>query len=142
MSQKLILVCDDNEDNRVVFKAVLEHAGFAVVVAQDGAEALEEARAFTPSLILMDLMMPGLDGWQTVAQLKADPITSEIPVVAVSASVHVGKDALQRAGFCAFVPKPILPKNLLDAVNRCLDELASGTSTGWMKLPMYETGAL
>lgn len=142
MSQKLILVCDDNEDNRVVFKAVLEHAGFAVVVAQDGTEALEEARAFTPSLILMDLMMPGLDGWQTVAQLKADPITSEIPVVAVSADVHVGVNALQRGGFCAFVPKPILPKHLLDAVNRCLEGLEGGGPVGWLKLPAYETGSL
>ena len=141
MSQKLILVCDDNEDNRVVFKAVLEHAGFAVVVAQDGAEALEEARAFTPSLILMDLMMPGLDGWQTVAQLKADPVTAEIPVVAVSADVHVNSDLLHRGGFCAFVPKPILPKHLLDAVNRCLDELAGGSITRWLKLPAYEPGA-
>jgi CheY-like chemotaxis protein len=140
MSQKLILVCDDNEDNRVVFKAILEHAGFAVVVAEDGAEALEEARAFTPSLILMDLMMPGLDGWQTVAQLKADPVTAEIPVVAVSADVHAGTEALQRGGFCAFEPKPILPKHLLDAVNRCLEELAGGGIIGWLKLPAYEAG--
>ena len=142
MAQKLILVCDDNEDNRVVFKAILEHADFAVVVAQDGAEALEEARAFTPSLILMDLMMPGMDGWQAVAQLKADPVTSAIPVVAVSADMHAGIDALQRAGFCAFVAKPILPKHLLDAVHRCLDELESGGATGWLKLPAYETDAL
>jgi CheY-like chemotaxis protein len=69
MAQKLILVSDDVEDNRVVFKAILEHAGFAVVVAQDGAEAVEQARAYTPSLILMDLMMPGVDGWTATARL-------------------------------------------------------------------------
>jgi CheY-like chemotaxis protein len=137
VGQKLILVCDDNEDNRVVFKAVLEHAGYAVVLAEDGDEALDEARSYTPSLILLDLMMPGADGWQTVARLKADPVTHEIPVVAVSADVHASADALQRAGFCAFVPKPVLPKELLDAVERCLEHLAADARMPWVKLPAY-----
>ncbi len=142
MGQKLILVCDDNEDNRVVFKAVLEHAGYAVVLAENGAEALAEARAYTPSLILLDLMMPVANGWETAARLKADPVTHAIPVVAVSADVHVGADALQRAGFCAFVPKPVLPKQLLDAVERCLEQLASDARLPWVKLPAYSTRAL
>jgi CheY-like chemotaxis protein len=122
MSQRLILVCDDNEDNRVVFKAVLEHAGYAVVVAEDGAEAVEQARAFTPSLILLDLMMPGLSGWEVVALLKAHPVTQGIPVVAATADVLTSKAALKEAGFCAFVPKPVLPKQLLRAVDQCLEE--------------------
>ena len=141
MAQKLILVCDDNEDNRVVFKAVLEHAGFAVVLARNGAEALEEARSFTPSLILMDLMMPGISGWQAVERLKADPVTGKIPVVAVSADVHVSIDDLQRAGFCAFVPKPILPKQMLDAVQRCLEQIETSGGDTWLSLPAYGTGA-
>ena len=142
MGQKLILVCDDNEDNRVVFKAVLEHAGYAVVLAADGVEALAESRAYTPSLILLDLMMPGTNGWETVALLKADPVTHTIPVVAVSADVHVSSAALERAGFCAFVPKPVLPKELLHAVERCLEHLAADASLSWIKLPAYGTRAL
>lgn len=142
MGQKLILVCDDNEDNRVVFKAVLEHAGYAVVLADDGAEALAESRAYTPSLILLDLMMPVTNGWETAALLKADPVTHAIPVVAVSADVHVRHDALERAGFCAFVPKPVLPRELLDAVERCLEHVAADASIAWIRLPAYGTRAI
>lgn len=141
MSQKLVLICDDVEDNRIVFKAVLEHAGYAVVVASNGADALEEARAFTPSLILMDLMMPEMNGWQAVEQLKADPVTCEIPVVAVSADLNVSPDALERAGFCAFVSKPVPPKQLLDAVSRCLAQIEEG-GKGWIKLPAYHSARL
>jgi len=142
VAQKLILVCDDNDDNRVVFKAVLEHAGFAVVLAEDGLEAMEQARAFTPSLILLDLMMPGATGWEAVARLKADPVTHQIPVVAVSADMHVNHQALQRAGFCAFVPKPVLPKELLDAVERCLEQLEADAAVQWVKLPAYGRNTL
>ncbi|HET7230976.1 MAG TPA: response regulator [Longimicrobium sp.] len=140
MAQKLILVCDDVEDNRIVFKAVLEHGGFAVLVARDGTEAVEQARAFTPSLIVMDLMMPGVDGWQAVAQLKADPATREIPVIAVTADMHASRDALQRAGFCAYVTKPLLPKQFLAAVNECLGQLSATQAPGWITLPLYGTG--
>ena len=122
MSQRLILLCDDNEDNRVVFTAVLEHAGYAVLVAENGAEGVEQAQEFTPSLILLDLMMPGLDGWEVVALLKAHPVTEGIPVVAVTADVLASKRALKEAGFCALVPKPVLPKQLLQAVEQCLEE--------------------
>lgn len=137
MTQKLILVCDDVEDNRVVFQAVLEHAGYAVLMAESGAEALEQARAFTPSLILLDLMMPGLSGWETIARLKADPVTSEIPVVAVSASVEAKLAELAHAGFCARVAKPVLPRHLLDAVARCLAHAASEKAATWLDLPSY-----
>ena len=138
MPQNLVLICDDVEDNRVVFKAVLEFGGFGVLAARDGAEGVESARAHTPSIILMDLMMPGTDGWQAIAQLRSDPITSGIPVVAVSADVSVSADALERAGFCAFVAKPILPRQLLDAVQRCLAQHAAGS---WIKLPAYTPDA-
>jgi len=139
MAQKLILVCDDVEDNRIVFKAVLEHAEFAVVVAHDGAEALEQARSFTPSLILMDLMMPGIDGWEAVARLKADPVTCAIPVVAVTADVHASPEALRRAGFCAYVTKPVLPRQLLAAVQQCLEQLDTGERLAWIALPAFGT---
>jgi CheY-like chemotaxis protein len=138
MSQKLILVCDDVEDNRIVFRAVLEHSGFAVVLAKDGSEAVEQARAYTPSLILMDLMMPGVDGWEALARLKADPVTDEIPVVAVTADVHASTESLKRAGFCAFVVKPILPTQLLSAVNQCLEHLAGEDPGPWITLPTHQ----
>lgn len=137
MTQKLILVCDDVEDNRIVFRAALEHAGYAVLPVESGEEALAQARAFSPSLILLDLMMPGWSGWETIAALRADPATAGIPVVAFSASVDVKTAELKRAGFCAQVAKPILPRDLLDAVARCL--AAPGTAAGWVELPAYGT---
>lgn len=136
MVQKLILVCDDVEDNRVVFRAALEHAGHAVILAEGGAEAIEQAREYTPSLILLDLMMPGMTGWETIAALKADPVTSDIPVVAVTADVSVSAADLEEAGFCAFVGKPVLPRQLLDAVARCLAH-SDGGNSGWLDLPSY-----
>lgn len=79
MAQKLILVCDDVEDKRIVFRAALEHAGYAVILAEAGAEALEQARNFTSSSILVDLVMPGMTGWETVTALKPirRPVTSQ-----------------------------------------------------------------
>ena len=139
--QRRILVCDDNEDNRIVFRTILEHAGYAVVAVEDGAEALEQIRTFTPSLILLDLMMPGLDGWGTIAALKDHPVTKTIPVIAVTADMNVSKSVLKAAGFCALVRKPAFPRQVLKAVGECLQrtaqfpgewvELASG-SESWV----------
>ncbi|CAA9372305.1 MAG: hypothetical protein AVDCRST_MAG89-4699, partial [uncultured Gemmatimonadetes bacterium] len=122
--------------NRVVFRAALEHAGYGVLLAESGGEALDQARRFTPSLILLDLMMPGMNGWEAVAALKADPITGDIPVIAVTADIHTSNAELEQAGFCAFIGKPILPRQLIDAVARCLEDRQAG-GTGWLKLPSY-----
>lgn len=134
MDEQLILVCDDNQDNRVVFSAALEHAGFSVLLASDGAQGVELARGFQPSLIVMDLMMPGTNGWQAIARLRADPLTRGIPVIAASADVHAAKDALSQAGFCAFIPKPILPRHLIRAVQECLQHVAAGGVGAWFTL--------
>jgi CheY-like chemotaxis protein len=131
---QLILVRDDVEDNRVVFWAALEHAGHAVLLAETGAEALEQARHLTPSLILLDLMMLGMTGWETVPRPESDPVTGDIPVVAVTADVHTTAAELDQAGFCAFIGKPVLPRHLLDAVAQCLAYREAG-GTGWLKLP-------
>lgn len=135
MTQELLLVADDNEDNRVVFQAILQHAGFAVLLATDGSEVLEQARAHSPSLILLDLMMPGVSGWEAMARLQGDPATRDIPVLAVSADVHTSEADLRRAGFCGFVPKPVLPRQLLEAVGQCLEEHAAGKR--WIGLQVY-----
>lgn len=137
MTERLILVCDDVEDNRIVFQAVLEHGGYAVLMAESGLAAMKQARAFTPSLILLDLMMPELSGWETIALLKTDPQSRPILVVAVSASVEARSSDLFEAGFCAMVPKPILPQHLLDAVARCLAHGTSENAAAWLDLPAY-----
>jgi CheY-like chemotaxis protein len=131
MTQKLVLIADDNEDNRIVFTAILEHSGYAVLSATHGAEAVEQARQHAPDLVLLDIAMPVMDGWETIGILKADESTASIPVLAVSA-FDIQEERVSGAGFCAFVRKPVEPRALLAAVTRCLEETARGET--WIDL--------
>ena len=125
MNRQILLVADDNEDNRLVFATILRHNEYDVIEAVDGATAIEAAIGHRPDLILLDLRMPGLTGWETIEKLKSHPITTRIPVIAVSAE-RPDSEALKAAGFCAFIPKPILPHDLAEAVATCLDGLQKG----------------
>ena len=104
----LVLVADDRPENRSVLRAMLEPLGFDVAEAANGRIALDLARSLSPALVLMDLLMPELDGFQAARLLKADPALASIPVVAVSASVY---DQTQAESLCAgcdgFLPKPV-----------------------------------
>jgi CheY-like chemotaxis protein len=131
MTQRLVLIADDNEDNRIVFAAILEHSGYAVLSATHGAEAVDQARQHAPDLVLLDIAMPGMDGWEAIGILKADESTASIPVLAVSA-FDIQEERVSGAGFCAFVRKPVEPRALLGAVTRCLEETASGET--WIDL--------
>ena len=131
MNRQVLLVADDNEDNRLVFATILRHNDYDVIEAIDGGTAIEAAKQHRPDLILLDLRMPGLTGWETIAQLKADPVTSKIPVIAVSAEVP-DHEELKTAGFCAFIGKPVLPLKLVEAVAKCMDGLARGEA--WQDL--------
>ena len=94
---------------------------FTVLTASDGPMALELAHAHRPDVIVMDLSIPHLDGWETTARLRADPETAHIPIIACSANVLFG--AAERAlvaGCTSFVPKPCLPADLLREVRRVL----------------------
>lgn len=132
--QPLILVADDNEDNRIILHVMLEHEGFAVIEAENGAEAVEAARRHRPSLILMDIRMPVVDGWEAVALLQADDITRSIPVIAYTAHDDPARTdhAIQAAGFCACVRKPAAPRKVAAAVRLCLQEIEGGAS--WTNL--------
>jgi CheY-like chemotaxis protein len=124
MAQTLLLV-DDVEDNRRTFSTVLARSGYDVVVASDGREAVAQAKLHAPDLILMDLQMPVMDGWEAARVLKADPATASIPIIALTAcdpaSLH-----LEEAGFCAHVPKPVLCRPLVHAVDACLHRAPEG----------------
>jgi two-component system, cell cycle response regulator DivK len=116
---RTVLLVDDHADSLDVFRAVLEHSGYRVLVAEDGEECLRLARAELPDLILMDLWMPGVDGWQATAQLKADASTAHIVVLAVSANVLL--DAQERAlsaGCAEFLSKPVEPSRILATVRQ------------------------
>ena len=117
----VVLLVDDNEDCRIIYGSTLRHAGYAVQTATDGYQCLDCVAANKPGLILLDISMPRMDGMEALEQLKADPRTMSIPVVAVSA--RVGKDqhdAVLGAGFREVLLKPITPAEILASVQRHL----------------------
>jgi two-component system, cell cycle response regulator DivK len=117
----LILVVDDFADVREMYAAYLRFAGFRVDEAVDGLEALQKAAALLPDLVLMDLSLPGLDGWEATRRIKADAATRHIPVVALTG--HTLAPFVQRAkdaGVDGFLAKPCLPEALVSEVKRLL----------------------
>ena len=125
MAQQLVLVVDDDEDARLIWKTILESRGFAVVQAADGAEAVEIARRHRPALILLDLVMPHVDGWEVMELLRLDRRSEEIPVVAVT-STDAHSEEVREAGFQALLRKPVLPPQLAKAVEICVNAHSRG----------------
>ena len=115
----LILVAEDNPDLRAVLGMLLEHHGFRVSRAANGEEAVAEVGRATPDLILMDLMMPKMDGYTAAAALKHNG-GQDIPIVAVTARAADRSELLNR-GFCELLRKPVPAKELLATVRRLLD---------------------
>ena len=117
-----VLVVDDYPDAREMYSTYLEYSGFEVVEAGNGVEALQRAVETEPDIILMDLSLPVMDGWEATRRLKADQRTAGIPVVALTGHVLVGiSDGARRAGCDAFVSKPCLPEDLVKEIRKVLD---------------------
>ena len=118
----LILVVDDYPDNREMYAAYLRFQGLEVMEAANGGEALTHAFERTPDLIVMDLSLPGVDGWQATRLLKADPRTKDVPVIAVTGHALAGAPEEAAAAGCdGFLTKPCLPEDLLSEIQRMLD---------------------
>lgn len=114
-----VLVVDDNEDNRTVLQRMLQFGGHTVETAQDGHQALETAPTVNPDVVLMDLAMPGMDGWAATAHFKARSDLKHIPVIVVTG--HVTTDELLRAqelGCEDIVSKPVDYYVLVDKIAR------------------------
>ena len=119
---KRVLVADDKESSREFVRTVLEHAGYVVEEAADGREALAKVREDPPDLVLLDLHMPGLDGFAVIEALRQDARYFSLPVVALTASAMQGdRERALAAGFVDYMTKPI-SVNVLR--NRLLDLLA------------------
>lgn len=117
-----ILLVEDNEMNRDMLARRLQRTGFEVVVAVNGQEAIELASSEMPALILMDLSLPVLDGWEATRRIKADPKTASIPVIALTAhAIASDRDEALACGCDDFDTKPIDMKRLLDKINAFLD---------------------
>jgi len=116
-----ILLVEDNEDNRAVYTTILRYYGYHVVEAPNAEEGLELARALQPGLILMDVGLPGMDGWEATRRLKSDPRTRSIPVVALTAHAMAEHRAQSYAAGCdGYLAKPIEPRDVLEEVRRYL----------------------
>jgi two-component system, cell cycle response regulator DivK len=118
----LVLVVDDYQDAREMYAECLLSCGFRVIEASTGLEAVRKASSLHPDVILMDLSLPGMDGWEATRRLKADARTQNIPVVAITG--HASRNAAaeaRSAGCSAFVLKPALPEDVVVEIQRALD---------------------
>jgi two-component system cell cycle response regulator DivK len=112
-----VLLVDDDIHNQKIFETVLRHSGFLVRRAASGDEALREARTHLPDLILMDLSIPVIDGWECSRLLKADPATQHIIILALTAHAMRGDQERALAAGCdGYLSKPISPKKLVEEV--------------------------
>jgi len=120
-TQPLVLLVEDYHDTRELYAYYLTVNGYRVEQASDGLIGLEKATRFVPDLILMDLSLPGIDGWEATARLKRDTRTAHIPVVALTAHALAQEKARALATGCvAVVTKPCLPQDLVREVARVL----------------------
>jgi len=116
-----ILLVEDNEMNRDMLSRRLVRNGYEVLIAIDGGEGLAKARAESPDLILMDMSLPGLDGWEATRQLKAEPGTRGIPVIALTAHAMTGdRQKAMSAGCDDFDTKPVELPRLLTKIQALL----------------------
>ncbi|HET7695611.1 MAG TPA: response regulator [Vicinamibacterales bacterium] len=125
--QPLVLLAEDFEDARELYRDYLEFSGISVHAVGNGREAIDQAIALQPDLILMDASMPVLDGWQATRELKRNPATRHIPVLALTAHAfdHARREAAA-VGCDGFVTKPCLPDDLVSRVRAALGTGAVG----------------
>lgn len=108
-----ILVVDDDETNLALARALLEADGFAVATATDAMSTFDVLKDVDPALILMDIQLPGMDGWELTRRLKKNVVTSHIPIIAVTAyGQHGDAERAREAGFDEFVAKPVSTREL------------------------------
>jgi two-component system cell cycle response regulator DivK len=120
-TNRLVLVVDDFEDNRSMYAVYLTYSGYDVVEAGDGKEAVEVAGRTMPDVIVMDLTLPIMDGWEATRRLKADERTRHIPIIALTGHAVAGQSREAREAGCdAFLAKPCLPEMLVEKVQELI----------------------
>jgi two-component system cell cycle response regulator DivK len=122
----MVLLVDDYDDAREMYAGHLQFSGFETVQASSGPQAVRQALDNRPDIVVMDLSLPVMDGWEAIRRLKADERTASIPVLALSghASANLSQTAKQ-AGFDGFVAKPCLPEDLIAEIRKVLDSYPS-----------------
>ena len=121
MAGELVLIIEDNEKNMKLMRDLLRHHGYRTAEAWDGEEGIAAARTKNPDLVLMDIELPGIDGYAALARLREDPRTERIPVCAVTAfAMAEDRERGGRAGFDDYVPKPISVGDFPQRIGRLL----------------------
>ena len=127
----LVLVVEDYQDAREMYAAYLQFSGYRVAEATNGIEAIEQANQLMPDIILMDLALPKMDGWEATRRLKLAEKTRHIPIVALTGHALAGHaEGARQAGCDSFVTKPCLPDALVAEIKRMLAERGQGSGTG------------
>ncbi len=122
MAGELILIVEDNDKNRKLVRDVLTFKSYEVIETETGEEGVRLARERCPSLVLMDIRLPGIDGMEALRQLRAEPTTREIPVMAMTASVMIeDRQRIMGAGFDAYQGKPIEVSDFVAAIAQFLE---------------------
>ena len=118
-----ILVVEDTEDNRRILRDLLTHAGFELIEATDGESGVAMATTHRPDLILMDIQLPVLDGYEAARRIRANPDTHSIPIIAVTSYALSGDETKAIAAGCdGYVAKPFSPRQLLAKIREFLPE--------------------
>ncbi len=120
----LVLLAEDHDDTRRVYGLILRHFGYRVEEASNGYDAVELAKAWRPNLVLMDIGLPGIDGWQVSRILKSSPETCAVPLIAFSARVDSTADLAGRPTFDGYILKPVSPLELVRRVKAYMELLA------------------
>ncbi len=116
---KTVLLVEDNEDNRIVYSTILEHFGYVVIEALNGEEGIAKARSEMPDLILMDISIPVIDGWEATQVLKRDPATRSIPIIALTAhALAADREKPIEVGCDSYLAKPCEPKTVVGEVRK------------------------
>jgi two-component system cell cycle response regulator DivK len=121
MPDQTVLLVEDNDDNLRIYSTILTYSGYSVIEATDGEAALAAAREHHPGLILMDVSIPKIDGWEATRRLKADPATADIPIIALTAhALASDRKKAEEVGCDGYIPKPAEPGEVLAEVRRRL----------------------
>ncbi len=118
-----VLVIEDNEQNMYLVTFILEKNGYEVVQAWDGREGIELAGRVKPTLVLLDIQLPVMDGYAVARELRRNPALDDVPIVAVTSYAMVGdRERILAAGCNGYIEKPINPETFMDDVEQCLPE--------------------
>lgn len=118
-ANKTVLLVEDNEDNRTVYRTILEHFGYTVIEAQNGEDGVRRAREDRPNLILMDISIPVIDGWEATRILKSEEGTRDIPIIALTAhALATDRSKATEVGCDGYLAKPCEPRRVVAEVER------------------------